>query len=81
MTDGLSSYVFMRKVIKKGGQHSLLNRSANIHHFSAISKSAFRAVITKVNNFAPTFAISKLTKRAIFATPILGAKFEMHENK
>ena len=27
-----------------------------------------------------SFAISELTKRAIFAHPILGAKIEMHEN-
>ena len=64
---------------KKEGSGALLNLYANIHHFSAKSKSAFRAIFTKVNKFAPSFAISELTKRAIFATPILGAKFEMHE--
>jgi hypothetical protein len=64
---------------KKEGSGALLNLYANIHHFSAISKSAFRDIFTKVNSFASSFAISELTKRAIFATPILGAKIEMHE--
>ena len=64
---------------KKEGSAALLNLNANIHHFSAKSKSAFRAVFTKVNSFAPSFAISKLIKRAIFATPIFGQKFGMHE--
>ena len=64
---------------KKEGSGALLNLYANIHHFSAKSKSAFRAVFTKVNSFAPPFVISELTKRAIFARPILGQKFEMHE--
>ena len=64
---------------KKEGSIALLNLYANIHYFSAVSKSAFRAIFTKVNSFAPSFAISELTKRAIFASLILGAKFEMHE--
>ena len=64
---------------KKEGSTALLNLYANIHHFSANSKSAFRAVFTKVNNFDPSFAISELTKKAIFASPILGPKIEMHE--
>ena len=42
---------------KKEGSDALLNLYANIHHFSAISKSAFRAVFTKVNSFALSFAI------------------------
>ena len=65
---------------KKEGTTALLDLYANIHHFSAISKSAFRAVFTKVNSFAPPFAISELTKNAIFACPILVPKIEMHEN-
>ena len=64
---------------KKEGSDALLNLYANIHHFSAISKSAFRAIFTKVNSFAPCFAISNFSKMAIFATPIFGAKIEMHE--
>ena len=64
---------------KKEGTAALLNLYANIHHFSAKSKSAFRAVFTKVNSFVPPFAISELTKRAIFARLILGLKIEMHE--
>ena len=42
---------------KKEGSTALLNLYANIHHFSAKSKSAFRAVFTKVNSFALSFAI------------------------
>ncbi len=64
---------------KKEGSTALLNLYANIHHFSAISKSAFRAIFTKVNSFAPSFAISELTKKALFATQITGQKIEMHE--
>ena len=64
---------------KKEGTTALLNLYANIHHFSAISKSAFRAIFTKVNKFATTFAISELTKRSLFATQILRQKIEMHE--
>ena len=64
---------------KKEGIAALLNLYANIHQKSAISKSAFRAVFTKVNSFAPSFAISELTKRAVFACPILVPKIEMHE--
>ena len=64
---------------KKEGSDALLNLYANIHHFSAKSKSAFRDIFTKVNSFVSLFAISELTKRAIFALPILGRKFEMHE--
>ena len=64
---------------KKEGTAALLNLYANIHHFSTISKSAFRAVFTKVNSFVPRFAIFELTKKAIFAPPILKAKIEMHE--
>ena len=65
---------------KKEGSTALLNLYANIHYFSAISKSAFRAIFTKVNSFAPSFAILELTKNAIFAYPILVPKIEMHEN-
>ena len=64
---------------KKEGTTALLNLYANIHHFSAKSKSAFRTIFTKVNSLANTFAISELTKRALFATQILGQKIEMHE--
>ena len=64
---------------KKEGSGALLNLYANIHHFAVKSKSAFRAIFTKVNSYAPTFAISELTKKAIFARPILGLKIEMHE--
>ena len=34
---------------------------------------------TKVNSFDPSFAISKLTKKAIFARSIFEQKIEMHE--
>ena len=64
---------------KKEGSDALLNLYANIHQKSAISKSAFRAKFTKVNSFASSFAISDLSKKAIFANPILEAKIEMHE--
>ena len=64
---------------KKEGSTALLNLYANIHQKSAISKSAFRAIFTKVNSFTSSFAISELTKKAIFASPILEAKIEMHE--
>ena len=43
---------------KKEGSGALLNLYANIHHFSAKSKPAFRAIFTKVNSFDPPFAIS-----------------------
>ena len=65
---------------KKEGNDALLNLYANIHHFSAISKSAFRAVFTKVNSLAPSFAIFYLPNKAVFAIPILDARTEMHEN-
>ena len=65
---------------KKEGSGALLYLSANIHQKSAISKSAFRAVFTKVNNLTYTFAISELAKKAIFAPSIFEVKFEMHEN-
>ena len=65
---------------KKEGSDALLNLYANIHHFSAISKSAFRAVFTKVNSLAPSFAIFYLPNKAVFASSILDAKTEMHEN-
>ena len=64
---------------KKEGTAALLNLYANIHYFLAISKSAFRDIFTKVNSFTSSFAISELTKKAIFASPILEAKIEMHE--
>ena len=64
---------------KKEGSEALLNLYANIHQKSAISKSAFRAIFTNVNNFEPSFAILDLSKKAIFATPFLEAKIEMHE--
>ena len=67
------------RVQKKEGSGALHHRSANIQQKSAISKSAFRAIFTKVNSFAPSFAISELTKKAIFTHPILKAKIEMHE--
>ena len=37
------------------------------------------ADFTKVNSFAPSFAIFELTKKAVFAIAILGRKIEMHE--
>ena len=64
---------------KKEGSIALLNLYANIHHFSAKSKSAFRDIFTKVNNFVLSFAISKLAKKAIFARSIFAPKIEMHE--
>ena len=64
---------------KKEGSDALLNLYANIQQKSAISKSAFRAIFTKVNSLVPTFAISELTIKAIFTHLILGAKIEMHE--
>ena len=65
---------------KKEGSTALLNLYANIQQKSAISKSAFRAIFTKVNSFTPAIAISYLAKKAVFDASILGQKIEMHEN-
>ena len=65
---------------KKEGSGALLNLYANIHQKLAISKSAFRAVFTKVNSFAPSFVISEVAKKAVFECLIFAAKIEMHEN-
>ena len=42
---------------KKESIAALLNLYANIHYFSAKSKSAFRGIFTKVNSLTPSFAI------------------------
>ena len=74
-----SKEVFRRKDTKKGGLNSPPFTYANIQHFSANSKSAFRAIFTKVNSFDPPFAISELTKKAVFADVHFDQKIEMHE--
>jgi hypothetical protein len=49
--------VFRRKVTKKGGQHDPPLLCAKILQKIAISKSAFRAVFTNINDFISCFAI------------------------